>query len=229
MQEKLKVAVIGGGAAGFFSAINVSSNYPEASVTLFEKSTKLLAKVAISGGGRCNITNGSSSIKELSSAYPRGRKFMKKLLTQFTTSDIRNWFDQKGVASKVESDNRVFPISDNSKSVVDCLIREARSSGVDIQMRQPVTAISQSNGKIKLSIKDTFQMVDKVIIATGGSPSERGFKWLESLGHQIVKPVPSLFTFNMPKNPVTRLMGVSVPNAIARIQGTKLESEGPLL
>lgn len=225
----MKVAIIGGGAAGFYAAIMVKSNYPEASVTLYEKTSKVLAKVAISGGGRCNVTNASTSIKELSMAYPRGKKLMKKLLTQFSTTDIREWFESRGVPLKAESDGRVFPVSDNSQSIVDCLHREVKKLGVTLQLKNPVKEVNQYEGQLKLVLKNGSQQVDKVIVATGGSPKRAGFQWLEDLGHAIEEPVPSLFTFNIPKEPIRELMGVSVSNTIVRIQGTKLISTGPVL
>jgi len=226
----MKVAVIGGGAAGFFAAINVKINFPEAEVCLLEKTTKTLSKVKISGGGRCNVTNGSSSIKELSEAYPRGGKKMKGLLKIFSTPDTQEWFTSRDVPLYTQDDNRVFPTSNKSDSIIDCFMQEVQKLNILLRLQSAVTAITQSDEKIKLEINgESTEVFDKVIIATGGSPKRRGFEWLEQLGHEIIEPIPSLFTFNMPKEEIIKLMGVVSTNAQVKIQGSKLKSEGPLL
>ena len=226
----MKVAVIGGGAAGFFSAINVKINFPEAEVSLLEKTTKTLAKVKISGGGRCNVTNGSTSIKELSEAYPRGGKKMKNLLKVFSTPDTQEWFTSRNVPLYTQDDNRVFPVSDNSESIINCLMGQIQNLGVRLRLQSSVTTIERKDEMIQLHFNDdSVESYDKVIVATGGSPKRRGFEWLEKIGHEIVEPIPSLFTFNMPKEGIIKLMGVVSPNAMVKIQGSKLKSEGPLL
>lgn len=227
----MRVAVIGGGAAGFFAAIHVRENFPESEVHLFEKSDKVLAKVKISGGGRCNVTNGTTSIKDLVSAYPRGGKALKKSFQIFNTSHVRAWFEDRNVKLKVEADNRVFPISDDSQSIITCLIQEIQRLKVIVHYKTKVTKIIPSNDNISLCLKGTAQPIqfDKVIIACGGSPKRDGLLWLEELGHRIEDPVPSLFTFNMPNEPILSLMGVVAPNVLASIQGHKLKTTGPLL
>lgn len=225
----MKVAVIGGGAAGFFSAIHAKENYPEAKVILFEKSKKLLSKVKISGGGRCNVTNGCSTIKELVAAYPRGGKQLKKAFRIFNNQHTMQWFEHRGVALKTEPDQRVFPKSDSSQSIIDCLMQATQRLGVQIECSQAVKAISPQSEHHQLTIKDSQLNFDKVIVASGGSPKRTGLAWLEALNHNIKDPVPSLFTFNMPKNPITQLMGVAVEHTQVSIQGTKLKAEGPLL
>ena len=227
----MKIAIIGGGAAGFFSAIQAKANYPSAQVTLFEKTHKPLAKVKISGGGRCNVTNGCTSIKVLSEGYPRGGRQLKKAFRVFDNQSTQKWFESRGVKLKTEPDNRVFPQSDDSQTIVDCLQKEVRKLGIVVELGCLVEQIVPQSNKIKLSFKGNPSSInfDKVIIATGGSPKRKGLLWLESLGHQIEDPVPSLFTFNMPKHPVTNLMGVSVQSVKTHIQGTKLAAEGPLL
>lgn len=227
----MKVAVIGGGAAGFFAAIGVKENYPEAKVSLFEKTNKILSKVKISGGGRCNVTNGTSSIKDLCAGYPRGGKQLKKLFKEFNTTHTQQWFKSKGVALKTEADNRVFPVSDDSQSIIDCLLKECTRLNININLKSNVTKIkSLENHQIELCFQVEEKVIfDKVIIASGGSPKKSGLSWLEELGHEIIDPVPSLFTFNMPSERVKDLMGVVAESAQVSIVGSKLKSSGPLL
>lgn len=227
----MKVAIVGGGAAGFFAAISAKEHHPQAQVTLFEKSRKLLAKVRISGGGRCNVTNACFSISTLSKAYPRGGKQLKKIFPVFNPRHTMDWFEQRGVPLKIEAHNHVFPVSDSSESIIKCLMKEAEKLNVNIRIATNVIAIKPNGLKIDLSIlKDERTYVfDKVILASGGSPKRSGLEWLEDLGHQIEEPVPSLFTFNMPDEPVKKLMGVAIPDVLVRIPGEKLSSVGPLL
>lgn len=226
----MQVAVIGGGAAGFFAAINVKENYPQAEVTLYEKTNKLLSKVKVSGGGRCNVTNGTTSIKELCDGYPRGAKQLKKLFRIFKTTDTVEWFESRGVPLKTEGDNRVFPISNNSQSIIDCLLIECQKQNIKIKTKANVTKLAPNEDKIVLHFQDGSEIkIDKVIIASGGSPKKSGLEWLEELGHEIIDPVPSLFTFNMPNESIKELMGVVAENTSVTIEGSKLKSTGPLL
>ena len=198
----MEIAVIGGGAGGFFSAITVKENYPNSVVTIFEKSNHLLSKVKISGGGRCNVTNGCKSIKELSKAYPRGEKFMHKAFQIFNNRDAMQWFESRGVALMIQDDNHVFPTSQNSQSIIDCFISESKRLGIEIVVGCGIKNIEQNDDKLKLEFTDTNippRIFDKVIVATGGSPKKEGLDWLEKLGHKIEDPVPSLFTFNISK------------------------------
>ena len=227
----MRVAVIGGGAAGFFAAIHAKINHPDAQVTLLEKTHKLLAKVRISGGGRCNVTTSIRDIKPLSKSYPRGENYLKKAFSQFDSKDTWEWFESRGVKLKIEKDGRVFPRTDSSQTIIDCLMDEAKKLGVEIKMGAQVIGLKPKENKIQIQFKgnENYSIYDKVIASTGGSPKMTGFKWLEELGHKIETPVPSLFTLNMPGNKVTKLMGVSVNHAVVSIQGTKLRTEGPLL
>lgn len=226
----MKVAIIGGGAAGFFSAIAVKENYPSAEVTIFEKSTKLLAKVKVSGGGRCNVTNACDSLDELCKAYPRGGKSLKKLFLRFSNKDTINWFKSRGVALKTQDDQCVFPKSNDSQSIIDCLMNETKRLKITIKISSSVSAIQGLDNQLILSfLNEENQLFDKVIVATGGSPKRSGFEWLEKLNHEIENPVPSLFTFNMPQESITSLMGIAVPQTMVGIQGTKLKSNGALL
>ncbi len=226
----MKIAVIGGGAAGFFAAINSKINFPESEVVLFEKSSKLLSKVKVSGGGRCNVTNGEKSIKALSMAYPRGGKELKKAFTKFSTNDTMHWFESRGVPLVVQDDGCVFPKSQDSQSIIDCFFNECKKLKIDIKTNCAVKSILPFKDGLKLHFADDKTLeFTKLIVTTGGSPKRSGLQWLEQLGHKIEEPVPSLFTFNMPNETVKELMGIVVENTIVKIQGTKLQSDGPLL
>ncbi|MDG2209350.1 MAG: aminoacetone oxidase family FAD-binding enzyme, partial [Flavobacteriales bacterium] len=225
MEDEARVAIIGGGAAGFFAALSVAQHHPSARVVIFEKTSKLLAKVKISGGGRCNVTNACFTPSALAKNYPRGGKQLKKAFSVFEAKDTVEWFTSKGVPLKTEVDGRMFPVTNSSQSIIDCLMQEAHESGVEIKMQSPIRSIVPDGGGFLL---DSIRF-DKVIVATGGSPKAEGFDWLTQLGHTANTPVPSLFTFNIPKEPVTSLMGLVVKDAIVRIQGTKLAHQGPVL
>ncbi len=227
--ENLIVAVIGGGAAGFFAAISCKTHNPQANVTLYEKSDKLLAKVKVSGGGRCNVTHACFTISQLSKFYPRGEKQLKKAFAYFNTNDTIKWYEDRGVMLKTEDDGRMFPITDNSQTIINCLMREAEKLGIEIKIQHPILAIAKEEEKFKLIFREGNSIVDKVIIASGGSPKKEGFDWLEKLGHKIETPVPSLFTFNMPNETIKSLMGVSAEKVSVHVVGTNLRSEGPLL
>ena len=225
----MRIAIVGGGAAGFFAAIHAKENYPNAEVHILEKSKKVLSKVKISGGGRCNVTNGCTDIKELSEAYPRGSRKLRKAFGTFHTKHTMEWFESRGVPLVIQEDNCVFPVSQNSQSIIDCFLNEAERLGIQIHLGKGVLGLAKVGDKIELVVGEENQHFDKVIITTGGSPKRSGLKWLESLGHKIEEPVPSLFTFNMPQENVRDLMGIVVENPLVSIQGTKLKSDGPLL
>ncbi|OEK04705.1 BaiN/RdsA family NAD(P)/FAD-dependent oxidoreductase [Roseivirga misakiensis] len=224
-----RIAIIGGGAAGFFAAISAKQHEPEASVTIYEKSNKLLAKVKVSGGGRCNVTHACFEKSALSKFYPRGGKQLRKAFDQFYTQDTVDWFTNRGVELKVESDNRMFPTTDNSQTIIDTLMEECKRLGIRIALGSGVSQILRQPNLLSLTINNQELLFDKVIVATGGSPKTQGFDWIKALGHTIQDPVPSLFTFNMPKEKIKALMGLSVPNATVRVQKTKLMQSGPLL
>ena len=228
--EFKKVAVIGGGAAGFFAAISVKENHPSHQVILFEKTSKVLSKVRISGGGRCNVTHDCSDIPTLCDAYPRGGKKLKSIFYQFNINDTVGWFKTRGIPLKTETDGRMFPITDNSQSIIDCLESEIKHLNVTLKFGQTIKNIEQDEKEWKLNFKDQpSQNFDFVIVATGGSPKINGFNWLKNLGHNIISPVPSLFTFNMPQEPIKKLMGLVVENARIKINNTKIITQGPLL
>ena len=228
--ETKKVAVIGGGAAGFFAAISVKENHPSYQVILFEKTSKVLSKVRVSGGGRCNVTHDCSDIPTLCEAYPRGGKKLKSLFYQFSKSDTVDWFESRGIPLKTEIDGRMFPESNNSQSIIDCLESEIARLKVTLKLGQTIEQIEQDGIGWKLNFKDqSNQKFDMVIIATGGSPKITGFDWFKNLGHNIIPPVPSLFTFNMPNEPIKKLMGLVVENARVMIKKSNIKTKGPLL
>lgn len=226
----MDVAVIGGGAAGFFAAICVKENYPDAYVVIFEKSRRVLAKVKVSGGGRCNLTNGNTAIAEVAQAYPRGGRFMKQALRVFSTKQTMEWFESRGIPLMTQSDNRVFPESQDSQTVVNYFLDEADRLGITVERGLGVESILPEREQLILNFQDYRSLsFDKVIAAPGGSPKREGLTWLKNLGHAIAEPVPSLFTFNVPLDPITELKGVAVEKTLVSIQGTKLKSTGPLL
>ena len=225
----MRVAIIGGGAAGFFSAFSVKEHHPNSKVTIFEKSNKLLSKVKVSGGSRCNVTNACFSPSKLSKSYPRGGKHLKKAFSVFQTKDTVEWFSKRGVELKAEEDGRMFPTTDNSQTIIDCFLKEAAQKNIKILEQSPIRKIVPENEGYTLHLEGTSEHFDKVIIATGGSPKMSGFYWLQQLGHSISPPLPSLFTFNIPGDQVKILMGLVVENATVRIQGTKLSYSGPVL
>ena len=226
----MEVAVLGGGAAGFFAAVSCKQHHPDAKVVLYEKTEKLLAKVKVSGGGRCNVTHACFTVSQLVKNYPRGEKFLRKSFESFNTVDTVKWFESRGVKLKAEEDGRMFPVTDNSQSIIDCLVAEAEKSGVWVKTGAHITALEKSGKGFSLKFTDdNTKNVDRIIIATGGSPKAEGFVWLQKLGHHIESPVPSLFTFNIPNNDITSLMGVAVENAAVWIEKTKLKQQGPVL
>lgn len=225
----MRVAIIGGGAAGFFSALSVKEHHPNSKVTIFEKSNKLLSKVKVSGGGRCNVTHACFSPSQLSKSYPRGGKHLKKAFSVFQTKDTIEWFSRRGVELKAEEDGRMFPTTDNSQTIIDCFLKEASQKNIKILEQSPIRKIVPEKEGYTLHLEGTSEHFNKVIIATGGSPKMSGFYWLQQLGHSISPPLPSLFTFNIPSDQVKILMGLVVENATVRIQGTKLSHSGPVL
>lgn len=222
--------VLGGGAAGFFCAINAARLHPDLKVTILEKSGKLLSKVRISGGGRCNVTHACFEISELVTKYPRGKNFVKKTLHWFNPAHTIQWFEERGVTLKTEADGRMFPASNTSQTIIDCLITEANKYGVEIILNADVIKIEQSVAGFNLyTTTNRNYHSNYLCIACGGFPKASHFNWLTALGHTIQEPVPSLFTFNIPNNSITSLMGISVEQAMIKIAGTKLQQEGPIL
>ncbi|WP_084374651.1 BaiN/RdsA family NAD(P)/FAD-dependent oxidoreductase [Reichenbachiella faecimaris] len=228
----MKVAVIGGGAAGYFAAISCKTHHPEAHVSIFEKSSKTLAKVKVSGGGRCNVTNVCEPQSDFLRHYPRGQKQLKKTFNYFNKKNTLEWFESRGVKIKAEADGRMFPVTDDSQTIIDCLRNEVERLGISALNKKGIIGLNpQATGgfKIKYDTEET-DYFDCIIVATGGSPKSASYDWLRSLGHTIIAPVPSLFTFNIPEErKLKSLMGLAVPNAVVKIQGTKMVQNGPVL
>lgn len=230
VMNKKNLIVVGGGAAGFFCAVNAARMHPSLQVTIIEKSSKLLAKVKVSGGGRCNVTHHCFSIADMIKKYPRGGSFLKKAFHHFFTTHTIDWFKERGVTLKTEDDGRMFPVTDSSQTIIDCLIHEANKYKVDILMNRDVAGLKREEEKWIVQCRDNECFTaDYICIASGGYSKAAQFDWLTKLGHTVEPPVPSLFTFNMPGNSITELMGVVVENVAVKINGTKLMTEGPLL
>ena len=241
----MKIAIIGAGAAGCFCAIELKRRIPSASVDVFEAGPKALAKVAVTGGGRCNLTNSFEGISSLSAAYPRGEKLMKRLFRSFDHNDTVRWFENEGVRLVLQEDHCYFPASQDAMEIVNTLLSGMRRAGVVLHPRRRVIGISPlSSGGYSLAFASAADAprsdfatgastgsatVDIVVVTTGGSPKLSGLGMLDGLGLDIVPPVPSLFTFNLPGSPVRELMGTVVENASASLSGTKFKASGPLL
>lgn len=209
----MKIVVVGGGAAGFFAAIAAKTAFPDASVTLHEKTNKVLSKVRISGGGRCNVTHACFDPKLLVKNYPRGSKELLGPFHRFQPADTVEWFSERGVELKTEADGRMFPTTNSSETIIDCLLNEAKRVGVEIKLQS------------KLSLNEL--KADRLILATGSAKG--GYEIAKHFGHTIQSPVPSLFTFNIPDFPLESLSGISLENVCLKLEGTKLVQEGPLL
>ena len=223
----MKIAVIGGGASGFFAAIHAAGKGRE--ITIFEKSPKLLSKVKISGGGRCNVTHRPLEISKLIKNYPRGEKFLKKIFSKFKSEDTIEWFESRGVKLKIEKDGRMFPTSDDSQSIIDAILNETNKLKIQILTSHGIKSISsESNAYLLETEKGNFKF-DSLIIATGGHPKSDGYHFLNKLNHTFSAPIPSLFTFNTPGEPIRELMGISMPDGLVKLEGTKLSYRGPVL
>ncbi|CAN5848277.1 NAD(P)/FAD-dependent oxidoreductase [soil metagenome] len=226
---KKKLVVIGGGAAGFFCAVNAARLYPGLEVILLERTSKLLSKVKVSGGGRCNVTHACFSIADMIKKYPRGSAFLKKAFHHFFITDTIAWFRDRNINLKTESDGRMFPVTDSSLTIIDCLLNEAAKCNVKIEMNAVVNALYKKQQGWELQLADKTIHADLVCIATGGFAKPEQFNWIKAIGHSIEDPVPSLFTFNIPRNNITALMGITVEHVAIKIAGTKLQEFGPLL
>lgn len=227
--EPRKIAIIGAGAAGCFAAANISWS-PQQEVVVFEKTGKALQKVKVSGGGRCNTTHHLFEVPSLVGKYPRGKQLLKKTLHVFGPANTISWFRQRGVHLKAEPDGRMFPDTDNSQTIIDCIWQEMMKQKVQVRYHKAVVSISKSDNRFIIQFADhSFYEADKVLVACGGFPKPEQYEWLKSLGHKVDLPVPSLFTFNLPAHPITGLMGVAVPQVTVKIPGTKIVEQGPVL
>ncbi len=222
--NSLTTVVIGGGAAGFFGAISAAETYPEQKVILLEKSRQWLSKVRISGGGRCNVTHACFDSSQLVQNYPRGQKALRGPFSRFQPKDTIAWFASRGVALKVEEDGRMFPTTDSSETIIQCLVQAAEKAGIELRQGAGVKSI-KPGFTIDLSSGEELRC-DHILLATGSQPA--GLQLAESLGHTIQPPVPSLFTLNVPDSPLVELSGISVQGRIG-LEGTSLVQEGPIL
>lgn len=228
---KESIVIIGGGAAGFFCAINLAMRTNRYQIILLEKTGKLLSKVKVSGGGRCNVTHHNFNNTEIVKYYPRGEKFLKNVFHKFSVTDTIEWFESHGVKLKAEADNRMFPVTDSSQTVIDCLLNLAAKYHIDIRMNAEVKTIScdKQQGFV-LELKSGTQLkASKICIATGGYNKLEAYNYIGELEHEIIKPVPSLFTFNLPEHNIRHLQGVSIEDVSIKIMGSKLQQRGPLL
>ena len=213
----MKTAVIGGGAAGFFLAVNLKEAVPEMEVTIFERSNRVLSKVAVSGGGRCSCTNTFADVRDLSTVYPRGHRLMKRLFKTFDYHDAYEWFERHGVSLVVQEDQCVFPAAQDSKAIIDCFLSLARRYQIDIRKGEKITSLTDLSD------------FDFVAVTTGGSPTGEGLKWLAALGHELEPPVPSLFSLRVGNEGLCELMGTVVNDVTVHLPGTKFRADGPLL
>lgn len=225
-----QVIIIGGGAAGFFSAINIAMINPKIKITIFEKQNKVLQKVKASGGGRCNVTNACFQHSELLKKYPRGKSILKKSLIQFSPKDTIEWFANQGVELHTEADGRIFPTTNSSQTIIDCMLNLCAKYHINIQLQTEIISIQKIENLFELKDKkENKYYATHLIIAVGGYAQILQYSYLQNLELEIKNPVPSLFTFNTPKHSICKLMGVSVANVQVKIVGTKFVETGPLL
>ena len=222
-----KVMIIGGGAAGFFTAINAKEMNPELDITILEKGKEVLQKVKISGGGRCNVTHACFEPKELVQFYPRGEKELLGPFHQFMTGDTFEWFENNGIPLKIEKDNRVFPESNTSQTIIDCFLGKTKALGIPVLKNHGVNSIKKQGDSWLVTTKEQQFVCDAVVMAAGSS--KKVWELSKALRHSIISPVPSLFTFNIKDSRIKDLLGISVPNATVQLEDTNLEASGPLL
>lgn len=222
---KKQIIIIGGGAAGFFCAANLDES--KYYVTILEQNSEVLQKVKISGGGRCNVSHACFDPRDLVGFYPRGNKELLSVFHQFQPGDTMDWFDQRNVSLKIEDDNRIFPESNSSQTIINCLMNEVNQKNFTIKTKSVVTEIVKNDEQFLIKTNSGDFIADFVIYCTGSSP--KSLKILQNLGHQIVEPVPSLFTFNIKNETLKDLMGTSFPNAEVAIPELKTDESGPML
>jgi hypothetical protein len=226
----IDVAIIGAGASGIFSAIACAESNSEHRIFVFEKGAKLLSKVKVSGGGRCNVTHACFDKNLLVQNYPRGERELKSPFSKYFTLDVIKWFETNGVKLKTEADGRMFPVTDNSQTIIDCLLQKADALHIKILVNHGLEKVSKTDaGFLLLFQSGVIFECKKLIIASGGHPNGSGYKWISELGIKIVQPVPSLFTFNIPESPFKGLEGIAINPARVKINKTKLEQTGPVL
>lgn len=222
---KKKIAIIGGGAAGFFCAANIDQNLYD--VIIVEQNKEVLQKVKISGGGRCNVSHACFDPRELVKFYPRGNKELLSVFHKFQPGDTMDWFDQRNISLKIEEDNRIFPESNSSQTIIDCFLKEIQTKNFQIKTQSVVLEIQQKEQQYLIKTNSEEILADYVVYTTGSAP--KSLKTIENLGHKMVSPVPSLFTFNIKNDVLQDLMGTSFPYAEVSIPSLKMEESGPLL
>lgn len=226
MNQKFDIIIVGGGAAGFFTAINIVEKKPKLKVAILERGSEVLQKVRISGGGRCNVTHACFEPNELVKFYPRGEKELRGPFHQFCAGDTIEWFEKHGVELKIEEDGRMFPVSNSSQSIIDCFLKATQKLGISVLTGQAVQSIFKKENLWKIETQNENYLVEKLILATGSNP--KIWELLQTYGHAVVNPVPSLFTFNIKDARIKELPGVAAQVAV-KVKDTKLTSTGPLL
>ncbi len=225
-----KIAIVGGGAAGFFAAIVCAEANPANEISIYERGSQFLTKVRISGGGRCNVTHACFEPRTLTTYYPRGERALISPLQRFSASDTVAWFESRGVKLKVEPDGRMFPVTDSSDTIIDCLLKEARSAGVRLFTRQAIgSARVDATGGFELDLPNDKVRCDRLLLAIGGCRAPGSVAIVESLGHSVAPPVPSLFSFHVPETWLRSLPGISVNDVEVSVMETHLRERGPLL
>jgi len=226
MNQNFDILIVGGGAAGFFTAINTVEKNPSLKVAILERGSEVLNKVRISGGGRCNVTHACFEPNELVKFYPRGEKELRGPFHQFCSGDTVEWFEKHGVALKIEADGRLFPVSNSSQTIIDCFLEATKKLGISVLTNQSVQSIFKKDSHWKVETQSETYLSEKLILATGSNP--KVWEMLQNFGHAVVSPVPSLFTFNIKDPRIVALPGVSSLVSV-KVNSTKLESSGPLL
>ncbi|MBA4318663.1 MAG: aminoacetone oxidase family FAD-binding enzyme [Flavobacterium sp.] len=226
MNQNFDIIIVGGGAAGFFTAINIVEKNPKIKVAILERGSEVLSKVRISGGGRCNVTHACFEPNELVKFYPRGEKELRGPFHQFCSGDTVEWFSNHGVELKIEEDGRMFPVSNSSQTIIDCFLKATQKLGITVLTGQSVQSIFKKDNFWKIETQNENYITEKLILATGSNP--KIWEMLQTFGHAIVNPVPSLFTFNIKDARIKELPGVSAIVSV-KVKDTKLTSTGPLL
>jgi predicted Rossmann fold flavoprotein len=226
MNQNFDIIIVGGGAAGFFTAINIVEKNPKLKVAILERGKEVLSKVRVSGGGRCNVTHACFEPNELVKFYPRGEKELRGPFHQFCSGDTIEWFRNHGVALKIEDDGRMFPVSNSSQTIIDCFLQTTQKLGIAVLTGQSVQSIFKKDNFWKVETQSETYIAEKLILATGSNP--KIWEMLQTFGHAIVSPVPSLFTFNIKDSRIKELPGVSAIVSV-KVKDTKLTSTGPLL